>query len=131
MQPFLKKEEITTTSKLVGVVPGEPLKVNLVTDTTGRDGSKRHFTRQVPVLDKYLSARFTAEVNVGDYVKITTMNEYTESGSKVYLTKFQKVDNTTANGTNGTKAVLRDVSELPITTSVIEPILMDKTKVRK
>lgn len=128
MQPFSKKEEVTTTSKLVGVLPGDPLKVNLVTHATGRDGSKRHFTRQVPVLDSYLSARFTAEVNVGDYVQVTTMNEYTEAGSKVYLTKFHKVENIASSAT---KVALRDMSQLPITMSVIEPILLNKTKVRK
>lgn len=129
MQPFLKKEEITTTAKVVGMLPGDPLKLNLVSYTTGRDGSKRHFTRQVPVVDKDLSAKLMSEVNVGDYVQVTTMNEYTEMGSRVYLADFHKVDNIAPNRTNGTNAALRDISQIPITTSVIEPIVLDTTKV--
>ena len=37
MEPFLEKEEVTTTSRLVGILPGNPLRLNLVDYATGRD----------------------------------------------------------------------------------------------
>ena len=104
MEPFLEKEEATTTSQLVGILPGSPPKINLVDYGTGRNGIKRHVTQQVPVLDSDLFAKLEAEVNVGDYIRATTVNEYTETGSKVYLAQFQKVHQAAPNGTNDTQA---------------------------
>jgi len=128
-EPFFEKEEVTTTSKLVGILPGNPPRLTLVDYASGRNGVKRHMTQQVPVLDADLFMKLQAEVKIGEQIRATTINEYTEAGSKVYLTNFQKVDDTIANGTNGTKAIPRDLSQLPLTTSMIEPILQSKTKV--
>ncbi len=127
MEPFLEREEATTVSQLVGILPGTPPRVNLVDYGTGRNGIKRHMTQQVPILDDTLFAKLEAEVNIGDYIRATTVNEYTESGSKVYLAEFQKINDTSANGTKNEN---RDLSQLPLTTSVIEPILQPKQKVR-
>ncbi len=127
MEPFLEREESTTVSQLVGILPGTPPRVNLVDYGTGRNGIKRHMTQQVPILDDTLFAKLEAEVNIGDYIRATTVNEYTESGSKVYLAEFQKINDTSANGTKNEN---RDLSQLPLTTSVIEPILQPKQKVR-
>ncbi len=99
MEPFLKKEEITTTSQLVGTLPGDPPRVNLVDFATGRNGVKRHFTRQVPVLDKKLFARLQGEVAMGEHIRATVMSEYRETGSIVYLTNFQKANDTASSVT--------------------------------
>jgi len=81
MEPFLEIEEVATTSKLAGILPGNPPQLNLVDDTTGRNGIKRHMTQQVPVLGEKLLARLQAEVKIGDYIRATTVNEFTEAGS--------------------------------------------------
>ncbi len=127
MEPFLEKEEVTTTSRLVGILPGNPPRLNLVDYASGRNGVKRHMTQQVPVLDADLFTKIQAEVKIGEQIRATTINEYTESGSKVYLAGFQKINAPIANGTKNEK---RDLSQLPLTTSVIEPIRQPKQKVR-
>ncbi len=127
MEPFFEKEEVTTTSKLVGILPGNPPRLNLVDYASGRNGVKRHMTQQVPVLDADLFTKLQAEVKIGEQIRATTINEYTESGSKVYLAGFQKINDPAANGTKNEN---RDLSRVPLTTSVIEPILQPKQKVR-
>lgn len=92
MEPFLEREEATTTSRLVGILPGDPPRLNLVDHASGRDGVKRHFTQQVPVLDKDLFSRLQREVVVGDYIRSTVVNEYRETGSIAYLSDFQKAN---------------------------------------
>ncbi len=131
MEPFLEKEEATTTSQLVGILPGDPPKVNLVDYASGRNGVKRHFTQQVPILDENLFARLQAEVKIGDSIRATTVNEYTENGSRVYLAGFQKVNDIATNGTNGMKNSTHDMSQSPLATSVIEPVLQSKPKIRR
>ncbi len=130
MEPFLEREEATTTSQLVGILPGDPPRVNLVDYASGRSGVKRHFTQQVPVLDKDLLARLQAEVGVGDYIRATVVNEYTERGSRAYLAGFQKANDPATIGSNGVKNGTRDMSQIPLATSVTKPILQPKTKVR-
>lgn len=128
MEPFLEKEEVTTTSELAGILPGNPPRLNLVDYAMGRNGVKRHMTQQVPVLDADLFAKIQAEVKIGEQIRATTINEYTESGSQVYLAGFQKINETVANGAkNGT----HDLSQFPLATSVIEPIPQPKQKVRR
>ncbi len=131
MEPFLEREEATTTSQLVGILPGTPPKVNLVDYGTGRNGIKRHMTQQVPILDDKLFARLEAEVNIGDYICATTVNEYTEAGSRFYLAKFRRVDTITPNGADGTKSKSNGITQISTTTSVIAPLLLDTTKVHK
>lgn len=128
MEPFLEKEEVTTTSRLVGILPGNPPRLNLVDYATGRDGVKRHMTQQVPVLDADLFTNLQAEVKIGEQIRATTINEYTEIGSRVYLAGYQKINDTVANGAeNGN----HDFSQFPFTTSVIKPIPQPKQKVRR
>ena len=117
-----------TTSQLVGILPGDPPRLNLVDHATGRNGVKRHFAHQVPVLDESLFARLQAEVNIGDCIHATTVNEYTERGSRVYLADFQKVNNTATNGTGGMKNTAHDMSQFPLAMSVIEPVIEPVTQ---
>ena len=103
MEPFVEKEEATTTSQLAGILSGDPPKVNLVNYGAGRNGVKRHLTQQVPVLDQNLFARLQREVKVGDHIRATVINEYRETGSVVYLADFHKSNeavpsNITQNG---------------------------------
>jgi len=89
---LLEREEATTTSRLIGILPGDPPRLNLVDYASGRDGVKRHMTRQVPVPNENLFARLGREVNVGDYIRATVVSEYRETGSIAYLSDFQKAD---------------------------------------
>lgn len=131
METMLKREEVTTTSQLVGLLPGDPPKINLVDHATGRNGIERHFTQQVSVLDKDLFLSLQQEVSAGEHVRITIVNEYYKTKIVTYIADFQKLINTASNGTNGTKTALRDMSQLPVTTSVIKPVLQPKQKVRR
>lgn len=126
MEPFVEKEEVTTTSKLVGVLPGNPPRLTLVDYASGRNGVKRHMTQQVPVLDADLFARLQAEVNIGEQIRATTINEYTESGSKVYLADFKKMPAPKTNGANGTISFTTN----SITEVIILPVRDEETKVR-
>lgn len=105
MEAFLEREEAITTSQLVGILPGDPPMVNLVDYASGRNGAKRHIARQVPVPNGDLFARLQREVNVGDYIRASIVNEYRETGSLVYLANFQNVSEAAVNavvpGTNG------------------------------
>ena len=117
MEPFSEKEEVTTTSKLVGILPGSPPRINLVDYASGRNGVKRHMTQQVPVLDADLFTKLQAEVKIGEQIRATTINEFTETGSSVYLAGFQKLSETAADDTESRNY---ELSQLPLTTSVIE-----------
>ena len=86
-----EKEEVTTTSQLVGIIPGDPPRLNLVDHASGRDGVKRHFTRQTPVRDEKLFAELTREVSIGDHFRATIVNEYRETGILTYLSDFNKL----------------------------------------
>ncbi len=135
METAFKTDEVTTNSQLVGLLPGDPAKVNLVDCATGRNGLKRHFSQQVSVLDKDLFARLQKEANIGEHIRVTIVNEYHKTKIVTYVKGFQKVVNTapngTNNGTNGAKPTHRDVSQIPITMSTIEPVILNKTKARK
>lgn len=130
METALKTEEVTTTSQLVGILPGDPPKVNLVDYVTGRNGIKRHFTQQVFVLDKDLFARLQQEANIGEQIRVTLVNEYHETKIVTYVADFQKIANTAPNGTKGAKAKPLDISQISITESVIAQVTLEKTKVR-
>ncbi len=126
MEPFLEREEATTVSQLVGILPGAPPKVNLVDYGTGRNGIKRHMTQQVPVLDADLFARLQAEVKIGEQIRATTINEYTESGSKVYLADFKKMPAPKTNDTNGTiNFTTNNTTEI-----IVPPVRDEETIVR-
>lgn len=84
-------EEVTTTSQLVGIIPGDPPRLNLVDHASGRNGVKRHFTRQTPVRDEKLFAELMREVSIGDHFRATTVNEYGEAGIQTYLSDFKKL----------------------------------------
>ena len=127
MESFSEKEEVTTTSRLAGILPGDPPRLNLVDYASGRNGVKRHVTQQVPVFDADLFTRLQAEVAIGEYIRATTINEYTESGSKVYLAGFEKINDITVNST---KSENYDLIQFPLTTSVRESLLPPKQKVR-
>ena len=111
MEPFIETEEVTTTSRLAGILPGNPPRLNLVDCTTGRNGTKRHMTQQVPVLDEKLFVRLQAEVKIGDYIRATTINEFTETGSRAYLAGFQKISDKATNGANGFHTTAYDTSQ--------------------
>ena len=125
MEPFSEKEEVTTTSRLAGILSGNPPRLNLVDYAAGRNGVKRHMTQQIPVLDADLFAKLQAEVEIGDQIRATTVYEYTESGSKAYLTGFQKINETVANGTKNGK---RGFSSLPAAAN--EPRRQHKQKIQ-
>lgn len=120
METALKTEEVTTTSQLVGIVPGDPPKINLVDCVTGRTGIKRHFTQQVSVLDKDLFVRLHQEAKIGEQIRVTLVNEYHKTKIVTYVADFQKIVNTVPNGAkpNGAK-------------SVIAPVPLGETIVRK
>lgn len=111
METALKTEEVTTTSQLVGILPGDPPKINLVDYVTGRNGIKRHFTHQVSVLDEDLFVRLQQEAKVGEQIRVTLVNEYHETKIVTYVADFQKIANTASNGAkpNGTKSVAASV----------------------
>lgn len=131
METMLKREEVATTSQLVGLLDGDPPRINLVDYATGRNGIKRHFTQQVSVLDENLFARLQREVKAGEHIRVTIVNEYYKTKIVTYVADFQKTINTSPNETSGTETMLRDMSQLPLTTSKIEPILPNRTQVRK
>lgn len=118
MEPFSEKEEVTTTSRLVGILPGSPPRINLVDYAAGRNGVKRHMTQQVPVLDADLFTKLQAEVEIGEQIRATTINEFTETGSRAYLAGFQKLSEIAAEDTESRNY---DLSQLPAMTSAIEP----------
>lgn len=128
METALKTDEVTTNSQLVGLLPGDPPKVNLVDYTTGRTGIKRHFAQQVSVLDKDLFARLQSEANIGEHIRVTLVNEYHKTKIVTYVKSFQKIVNTAPNGanngTNGAKVTHHDVSQIPTTTSTTEPVTL-------
>jgi len=90
MEAFAERRETTINAQLVGILPGDPPRVNLVTHASGRNGTKRHFTRQFSIPDGNLFVRLKQEVNVGDFLRVTVVSEYRETGSITYLTDFKK-----------------------------------------
>ncbi len=125
MEPIVEREEATTSSQLVGILPGESPKINLVDFAADRCGRKRHFAQQVSVPDPDLFARLQSEARVGDHIHATIVNEYREMGSTVYLADFQKMND---SGVIGVKNGTHDVSQVPIPTSTITTASQAKTK---
>ncbi len=123
MEPFSEKEEVTTTSRLVGILPGSPPRINLVDYGTGRNGVKRHMAQQVSVSDTDLFTRLQAEVKIGEQIRATTVNEFTATGSRAYLAGFQKLSEAAADDTESTNY---DLSQIPATTSPREPATLNK-----
>lgn len=126
MEAFLEREEATTSSRLVGFLPGEPPKINLVDSGTDRRGLNRHFAQQIVVPDPDLFARLQAEVRVGDDIRVTIVNEYRETGSRAYLADFRKIPTAERGAAvvNGTA----DIVQNDITEINIPPVHKSKSK---
>ncbi len=104
MEAYAERRETTINAQLVGILLGDPPRVNLVTHASGRNGTKRHFTRQVSIPDSNLFVRLKQEASVGDSLRVTVVSEYREAGSITYLTDFKKASDveqepTVKNGT--------------------------------
>ena len=91
MEVFTERRETTINARLVSILPGNPPRINWVTNASGRNGAKRHFTRQVSILDGDLSARLRQEASVGDSLRVTVASECCETGSVTYLIAFKRV----------------------------------------
>ncbi len=115
MRALGEKQETTINAQLVGVSPSDPPRVSLVIYASGRNGTKRRFTRQVSIPDSTLFARLKQEASTGDYLCATVVSEYRETGSITYLTDFsqvpdvEKVVSTSKNGTaNSVSNIVRN-----------------------
>ena len=110
MESLAARQETTINAQLVGILPGDPPRVNLVIHATGRNGTKRRFTRQVSIPDSTLFARLKQEASAGDYLCATVVSEYHETGSVSYLTDFKRVLNveTASVPKNGAVNIVRD-----------------------
>lgn len=137
MKSSAARQETTINAQLVGVLPGDPPKLNLVIHASGRNGTKRRLTRQILIPDSALFARLKQEASAGDYLRATVVSEYHETGSVTYLTDFSQVPDAEAvapvpkNGTvsSVSNIVLDDVTQ--ITTQItLSPAGGLKTKIK-
>lgn len=128
-EPFFEKEEATTTSKVVGITPGDPPRITLVDHVPGPRGVMRHFTQQVPIRDATLFQRLRVEVRTGDEIRATVVNEYSDLGSVTYLAGFTRV--TDAGPQIVVKSGAADMSRSDITQVAIPSARHAKAKARK
>jgi hypothetical protein len=133
MESSAAKRETTINAQLVGVLPGDLPKVNLLIHASGRNGTKRHFTRQVSIPDSALFARLKQESGVGDYLRATVVSEYRETGSVTYLTDFSQVPDVELTPIVRKRAVdtaPSDVVQITTTQTTLPSVRDPKTKIK-
>jgi hypothetical protein len=84
----MEKEEVTTTVRLLGILPGDPPRI-LIGKRLARDGKPgRLFHQMVPVPDADLFARLIAQAGTGDSLTVTVTTEWRADGYETYLSAF-------------------------------------------
>jgi hypothetical protein len=84
----MEKEEITTTVRLLGILPGDPPRI-LIGMRLARGGKPgRLFQQMVPVPDANLFAHLIAQAGTGDTLTVTVTTEWRADGYETYLSAF-------------------------------------------
>jgi hypothetical protein len=126
-----KPIEIDRVSALVTVADleeGEPPVITTVHPGADGRGTHRHFVQQVPILDRSLFDRLSHEVNKGDQITVTVVNEWYATSHVTYLADFKGANDLSPESAvkNGTAPAVRD----DITEIFTTPDKTTKTEVR-
>ena len=92
-KPF-KVSSTTAEVSVVTILSGSPPAIKVMYCAENSRGAARQFARQIPVLDANLFQRIQANVEVGDRIQVTTVNEWYDNGYQSYLADFAKTNST-------------------------------------
>lgn len=83
--------EMSQAVVIVAGVTADPPTITCVHTGSDADGIRRNFVQQVPVRDVVLARRVLSELQKGERIQVTVINEWREDGCDTYLAEFKKM----------------------------------------
>lgn len=90
-KPF-KVSSTTAEVSITAILSGSPPAIKVIYCAENSRGTARQFARQIAVPDADLFRRIQANVEAGERIQVTTVNEWYDDGYQSYLADFAKTN---------------------------------------